>query len=147
MKYIACAIFVRDQQILLVERASHKAAYSNCWDLVGGHVEPNEAVDRAVIREAEEEVGLAPCRVLAAGSILEPKPELYGEVTYHVFVVRDWSGGEPVMLGNEHTEIRWFTIEEACAVEPLSLPGYRELFRAVPFVDGFGMRAKPSPPR
>jgi 8-oxo-dGTP diphosphatase len=129
MKHIACAIFVRDQQVLLAKRAPHKAVYPNCWDLIGGHVEPNETNEQALVREAEEEVGLTPLRFAAAGSILEPEPDLYGEATYHVFAIAEWNGGEPEMLGDEHTEIRWFMIEEACALEALALVDYRHLFR------------------
>ena len=32
------------------------------------------------------------------------------------------------MTGDEHTELRWFTLDEACALEDLAMPRYRELF-------------------
>jgi 8-oxo-dGTP diphosphatase len=101
MKHIACAIFVRDQQVLLAKRALHKAVYPNCWDLIGGHVEPNETNEQALVREAEEEVGLTPLCFAAAGSILQPKSDLYEEATYHFFAIAEWSGGEPEMLGDD----------------------------------------------
>lgn len=129
MKHIACAIFFRDQQILLGKRAAHKSVNPNCWDLIGGHVEFGETPELALVREAEEEVGLTPNRMTPAGTMHQPKPDLYGEATFHLFMVYEWSGGEPRMLGNEHTEIGWFTIEEACSLQALALAEYRSLFR------------------
>lgn len=58
-----------------------------------------------------------------------PQPDLHGEATFHFFTVIEWTGGEPEMLGNEHTHIGWFTIEEACSLETLALVEYRDLFR------------------
>jgi 8-oxo-dGTP diphosphatase len=128
MEHVACAIFVRDQKILLAKRASHKRVAPDCWDLIGGHVEAGETVEQALVREAEEEVGLTPFRFSLTGSISQPKPEIYGEAVYHVFTVSEWSGGDPSMLGDEHTEIRWFTIDQACVVESLALVDYRNFF-------------------
>jgi 8-oxo-dGTP pyrophosphatase MutT (NUDIX family) len=129
MKHTAGAIFFRDRHLLLAKRAAHKAAYPNCWDVIGGHVDPGETVEQALIREAEEEVGLTPRSFVETGSVREPRPELHGEATHHFFVVHDWGGGEPQMLGDEHTEIHWFTIDEACALTDLALAEYRDLFR------------------
>jgi 8-oxo-dGTP diphosphatase len=132
MKHIACAIFVRNPQnpqVLLAKRAPHKAAYPSCWGLIGGLVEPGETPELAVVREAEEEIGLTPIRFALAGTMLQPKPDLHGEATFHCFTVIEWNGGEPEMLGDEHTDIGWFTIEEACSLETLALAAYRDLFR------------------
>jgi len=46
MIHCACAIFVRERQLLLAKRARRKTVYPNCWDLIDGHVEPGETVDR-----------------------------------------------------------------------------------------------------
>ena len=115
--------------MLLARRASHKLRAPNCWDVIGGHVEPGETIEQALLREAQEEVGLTPLRFVPAGAILEPRPDLHGEATYHFFIVTEWSGGDASMLGDEHTELRWFSIEEARALKNLALAEYRNLFR------------------
>jgi 8-oxo-dGTP diphosphatase len=135
MKHIACAIFCRNRSLLLAKRASHKLAYANCWDVIGGHVDPGETIAQALIREAEEEVGLTPRSFVSTGSFREPRPELHGQATYHFFVVHQWDGGEPTMMGDEHSEIRWFTIDEACALADLAVPAYRDLFRNLALPD------------
>ncbi|MBJ7359686.1 NUDIX hydrolase [Nocardioides sp.] len=45
--------------VLLQERDEHARISPDCWGLVGGHVEPGEAVERAAHRELGEETGLA----------------------------------------------------------------------------------------
>ena len=60
MTDLACAILMRNGEILLAKRAADKRLYPNHWDLVGGHVEAGESVDAALIREVEEEVGVTP---------------------------------------------------------------------------------------
>ncbi len=131
VKHTACALFIKERRLLLARRAPHQRRAANCWDVIGGHVEAGETIEEALIREAQEEVGLTPRRYEPAGSMREPRTDMYGEVTYHFFAVTEWEGGEPSMLGDEHTELRWLSIEEACALENLALAGYRDLFRAL----------------
>ena len=55
---IAVAALVRDGLVLLVHRHPLRQWYPDCWDLVGGHVEPGESPREAVIRECFEELGV-----------------------------------------------------------------------------------------
>jgi 8-oxo-dGTP pyrophosphatase MutT (NUDIX family) len=47
-----------------------------------------------------------------------------------VFVVTAWGGGEPRLLGSEHSDLRWVNLDEALLL-PLAHPAYDELFRRV----------------
>jgi 8-oxo-dGTP diphosphatase len=85
--HCACAIFVRGPRLLLTKRAPHKIVCPNCWDVIGGHVEPGETVEQALIREAEEDVGVVPLRFMNAGSILKPVPGSNDKAAYHFFTV------------------------------------------------------------
>lgn len=50
-----------EQEILLAQRAHHKAQDPGVWGTaVAGKLEPGESFDTAVVREAKEELGLKP---------------------------------------------------------------------------------------
>ena len=133
MRDCACAIFVRDGRVLLARRSPAKPSFPDCWDVVGGHVEPGETVEDALVRESEEETGLTPTRYARVESLH------LGGKAYHFYLVVEWRGGEPALLGDEHTELRWFTVEEACLLGPLALPEYRTLLgNLLPHLDDAG---------
>lgn len=131
MREVACAVLVRDRRLLLGRRAPHRRAYPDCWDVIGGHLEPGETLAQALVREVREEIGLTPTRFRPAGELAEPYPERYGRARLHFFTVTAWDGGEPRMLGNEHTALCWFDVEAACALPELASSGYEGIFRAV----------------
>ena len=53
---VVAAAVVTDTGILLVQEA--KGTYAGCWGLPKGHVEPNESIENAVLRELEEETNI-----------------------------------------------------------------------------------------
>ena len=131
MKHFACAILVREGRVLLGRRAPHRKRAPDCWDIIGGAVEAGETPDRALIREVQEEIAVVPTRFERVALLGEPEPDLYGEGTYHIYRVGEWSGGEPTMRGGEHVDLRWFTPEETRAIPDLAWDEYRRLFRAI----------------
>jgi len=100
---IAVAALVRDGLVLLVHRHPSRRWYPDCWDLVGGHVEPDESPHQAVIRECLEELGVRVHEPLLIPMTVSD-PTLNG----HAFLVRRWDG-EPVNAApEEHDDLRWF---------------------------------------
>ncbi len=132
MKHIACAVLIRDNQILLARRAPQRRTYPNCWDLLGGHLEAGETPQQALIRELQEEAGITPTQYRSVGIIAEPDPIRNGEALLHVYLVTNWAGGEPAMLGDEHSEFRWLAPTHAALLPDLAVDAYRELFRTLP---------------
>lgn len=124
MTDFACAVFVREGLVLLMKRAPHKVLYPNCWDLVGGHVEPGESVEAALVREAQEEVGLTPVQFHWIAELSEPHASGNPPARYHVYAVTEWDGGEPTLLGDEHTAMQWVTSAEASILEGVAYPQY-----------------------
>jgi len=120
----ACAVFVREGFVLLVKRAPHKAWYPNCWDLVGGHVEPGESVEAALVREAQEEVGLTPLQFRWIAELSEPETSGNPPARYHVYAVTEWDGGEPALLGDEHTAMQWVTSAQVSILDGVAHPQY-----------------------
>jgi 8-oxo-dGTP diphosphatase len=101
MNHYACAILLRDGKILLGKRAAHRRAYPNCWDVIGGKVGDGEAVDIALSRELSEELGITPVDYVSIGSVEDNNPHARGLSTYHLFVVRGWTGGDPTARDDE----------------------------------------------
>ncbi len=119
---------VRNGRILLAKRAQNRRRYPGVWDVIGGHQEPGESIEEALVREVEEEVAVTPGRFTAVGAIDEPNPEINDPHVYHMFEVTEWRGGEPRHASDEHSEIGWFTLAEALALD-LALAVYRGFFR------------------
>jgi 8-oxo-dGTP diphosphatase len=133
MRDYACAIFIKDGRLMLGKRAAHRKAYANKWDVIGGLVEDGEGLEEALIRELGEEVGVRPVEWERLCSVLDVGPEARGEATYHMFTLRNWTGGQPTMVNDEHTALTWFTVAEACALDDLALDDYRAVFKKISF--------------
>jgi len=104
---VAVAALVRDGLVLMVHRSPSRAAYPDCWDLVGGHVEADESPRRAVERECLEELGVHVHDP-------QPVPMRIGDPTLDLqaFVVTQWDG-EPVNAApEEHDDLRWYRPRE-----------------------------------
>jgi 8-oxo-dGTP diphosphatase len=129
MRICAGALLVRGREVLLAKRSSERSFYPGVWDVVGGHCEDGESPRDTLVREVEEELGVTPCAFEEMAVLPEPNPREHGEGRYHIFRVTAWGGGEPRLLGSEHSELRWVSVECALAL-PLAHPGYGHLLSA-----------------
>lgn len=99
-------------KLLLGLRGRHKRIAPGHWDIIGGHVEPGEAPEDALVREIFEELGVRPIRFRLLDSFVEPSDGGALPAVHHVYSITEWEGGSPRNACDEHTEIRWFTISE-----------------------------------
>jgi 8-oxo-dGTP diphosphatase len=107
------ALFINaDGKVLLGLRSPAKKAWPVHWDSIGGRVEEGECPEEALIREAREEVGVTPIEFKLMVTIRERQPEIYGDALHHVYAVTRWHGDDPANVCDEHTELRWFSIDE-----------------------------------
>jgi ADP-ribose pyrophosphatase YjhB (NUDIX family) len=127
MRNIVNALFFRDGLVLLARRGPHRAAYPGLWSFPGGHVEQHETLIEALAREVREEVGVIPTSFSFLVSIADPNAPEAGPATYHMYSVNAWDGGEPTLLGDEHTELGWFEPAVAKMLSDLALEEYRPL--------------------
>lgn len=127
---LSVAAFVRDGLVLLVHRHPSRRWYPDCWDLVGGHVEPNESPDQAVARECHEELG-----VLVHDPQPFPMTVSDPDLDVHAFLVTRWEG-EPVNAApEEHDDLRWFRPSELADLKlahPASLSSILHAIRVAP---------------
>lgn len=115
-------------QILLGKRTIRRALAPGVWDLLGGHCEPGEAPEQALVRELEEEAGITPTAWRPLGTFAVPPDGDTPALTLHVYEVTAWTGTPHNRQPHEHTEISWFPLEDACRLQ-LAHPSYAALFR------------------
>ena len=108
---VAAAVFRREGRVLLCHRRPSRQWYADCWDLPGGHLEPGETGEDAVVRECAEELGVR-VRDLRRH---EASLDLPG-VDLHLFVVETWDGEVVNAAPEEHDDLGWFTAEELPAL-------------------------------
>ena len=101
------AIIVSNGHILLTRRSNDP--FKGYWCLPGGHIDPNETAEEAVVREVKEETGLD----------LIPKflgycDEIFPDIGFH-HVVLAFSGsvsGDLNIEPKEVVEAEWFNYED-----------------------------------
>ncbi|MCL1834685.1 MAG: (deoxy)nucleoside triphosphate pyrophosphohydrolase [Oscillospiraceae bacterium] len=98
---VVAALIWDDDRFLICQRPEHKAR-PLLWEFPGGKVEPGESMEKALIRECFEELGI----VLAVGSVFNDTVYAYDEITIHLTVLGAViSEGKPQLL--EHADLRW----------------------------------------
>lgn len=130
MKRCAGGILISDGRVLLVKRSPDRKLYPDVWDMVGGHQNDGETIDQTLLREFDEEIGVTPTNFREMMVIAEPYPEINGERAYHVYAITAWRGPEPAIKNDEHTDIAWFTIDEALSLD-LALSQYRDVLTCI----------------
>ncbi|EJC66917.1 ADP-ribose pyrophosphatase [Rhizobium leguminosarum bv. viciae WSM1455] len=108
MPEIAMGALSQNGTVLLARRSSRRKVHPDRWSLPGGHIEDGEDAETAMCRELMEEIGVMPELWQFAGRLVsEDPPE--ASVTFYVYHVDKWRG-RPRLIGDEHTELRWFSL-------------------------------------
>jgi dihydroneopterin triphosphate diphosphatase len=126
---VAAVILKKDHsghRVLLVKRAG---SYAGAWCYVAGKLEPGEKVWQAALREIREETGLVPSALYTA-DIFE---QFYVQDQETIWVAPVFVGyvldRQKVVLNEEHSDFRWFTMEGAR--QSVAFPGQRLILEHV----------------
>jgi 8-oxo-dGTP diphosphatase len=107
----ATGLIARDGRVLLGKRTS-TVRFAGMWDAFGGHLVPCEEPSAALVRELSEELGITALRPRFLGIYEDVDPTSRDLFRHYLFLVTRWSG-DPRIANEEHSELRWFTPDEA----------------------------------
>ena len=126
--------------VLLGRRAASREFYPDVWDVPGGHLEPGETGEQALVRELREEIGVTPTAWAPLGEFRASLPDGNGSIVLHLHAVTSWNGTPRNLSPGEHSKVSWFAVEDACRLA-LAHPSYPEVLRrAASLVSGVGRR-------
>jgi 8-oxo-dGTP diphosphatase len=121
------AAIVDGDRVLVAQRSG--GPYDGCWEFPGGKVEPGESDLSALVRECEEELGVAIVPQAFVGEVL--LDGVVGGAPPGTSTLRVWwarlSGGRPV--AREHAQLRWMSAGELECLD--WIPADRPLLPAV----------------
>ncbi|MGV8833713.1 MAG: (deoxy)nucleoside triphosphate pyrophosphohydrolase [Devosia sp.] len=100
---VACALVDADRRVMIAQRPMDKAM-AGLWEFPGGKIEPGETPEAALIRELDEELGIATQKAcLAPVSFASHSYEKF-HLLMPLYVCRKWQGTpEP----REHIALKW----------------------------------------
>ncbi len=115
---VVASVIEREGRILFAQIA--KGTSQGLWDLPAGWVDLGEDILEAVKRETKEETGLnfTPTGLLGVYSYVRQSKQRTGSVIQPVTLAfRGTYEGIPVCDGSEICDFRWFSLEEALAMD------------------------------
>ena len=113
-KRVCVGAIIRDAQgrVFVQRRSATRRVFPGVWDIVGGHVEPNESIEAALEREIHEETGWRLRRMVAliAEWEWEHGSEARRELDYLVEVEGDLAS--PRLEPREHDAYAWIGVDD-----------------------------------
>lgn len=114
--YTAHILVFQDTQVLLVRHNESAGHINGKYGIPGGHLNGNESMKQAAVREFEEETGL---KVLVVELQTFPRNEYTAEIprkdgtvkryTMHIYIAGEWSGS---LAANNETTPEWVDINQ-----------------------------------
>lgn len=107
MKTCTLLFLLRDDQILL---AMKKRGFgSDRWNGVGGKIEEGESIEKALVRECQEEIGVTPAEYEKVAIHDFVFPNGMTDMRVHAYICKEWKG-EPIET--EEMAPKWFKTSE-----------------------------------
>lgn len=108
MKKAVIFILVKDNQVLMEQR-TFSQMYANILVYPGGHIEEDETIEQAFLREAQEELGIVPTDYqLLENATYTSKNDVF--VT--TFMVKDWEGKIPNTVLDQGNPLVWVNLSQ-----------------------------------
>lgn len=118
--------------VLAQKRSPDRLLYPDCWDIIGGHVEPGEHLTMALAREIREETGWELARVLTLLDICDWQTDQGGRRREFDFLVEvEGDLAHPRLEWPKHTAFRWIGLAELDLLKVERLAGDDLLYQVV----------------
>jgi threonyl-tRNA synthetase len=112
--FVDCIIFNEKGQVFVQKRSADRKKFPNCWELVGGGVEENEAFEQAVRRELKEELNfdlveivdyLEPFEYILPESMRKVGENINHRIVPLIVKVKDYSN--PILEAGKADDFAW----------------------------------------
>ena len=113
MVVVAAALVNSERRVLLQQRPQG-TAMAGLWEFPGGKVEPGELPEAALVRELEEELGIAVSPEALTPASFASAPVAARHMILLLYLCREWRG-EPRPL--HATALKWLRPHEMAAAE------------------------------
>ena len=100
-------------KFLLLKRSETAKIYPGIWQMITGTIESHEHTKDALIRELEEETGLAPQKIYSIPKINTFYLAISDKICMSPVFLTIVDKTE-VKISSEHTEYKWAAFDEAC---------------------------------
>ncbi|MCT9092557.1 NUDIX domain-containing protein [Streptomyces sp. ASQP_92] len=107
------------------KRSPHRRLFPDCWDIVGGHVEPGESLPDALAREIEEETGWRLRRIRRLLGIATWTGDDGGGMRHEADYLVEVDGDldHPALEWSKHTAYAWFGRTDLPRLKQNRVPG------------------------
>lgn len=121
---------------ILLSRRFNTGWMDGYYSLVAGHLDGNEPVSRAMIREAKEEAGIAIKRKDLMPAVVMHRVYSGQEYVDFFFVAKKWIGDPIIMEPNKCDGMNWFSLsklpKDLLPYIKEAIDGYK---RRIPFLE------------
>ena len=113
---VVCGLIVRDGKIFVAKRADHKTAFPGQYELIGGHVDPDEQLEVALRREIREELGVEVVVDAPIGAFTYSSEGVFKIEICYLCHPED-PATEPTLNPADHSEAKWIGAGDIALLE------------------------------
>lgn len=103
-------IYNGQREVLFARRSMDRRFLPGVWSLPSGHVEEGESFEQAVIREAQEELGIQVQKMDFVETISEPSGD--NTKIHLINIFPEFYQGIPRIVSNEFDVLMWMKLED-----------------------------------